>query len=100
MLDKHSFMAHVHANKHTRHIEIWNLLHRLGHAATAREIKDHLGYEDMNAVRPRISEMKDAGLLLLAGERLCPHSKEYVDLYIPYDMVEKIKGVQLKFTGV
>lgn len=34
---------------------------RMGRPVSDREVMDALGYRDMNAVRPRITEMIDAG---------------------------------------
>lgn len=39
---------------------------------TDREIRDALRYSDMNAVRPRISELIDKGALEECGSVICP----------------------------
>lgn len=39
---------------------------------TDREVMIGLGYSDMNAVRPRCTELVDAGSLVEVGERRCP----------------------------
>ena len=39
---------------------------------TDREIKEAMGHADMNAVRPRITELIDAGYLMETGKVKCP----------------------------
>lgn len=39
---------------------------------TDREVMRGLGFSDMNAVRPRVTELVDAGALVEVGERRCP----------------------------
>jgi hypothetical protein len=46
-------------------------LRDLGRAATDREIKDALGYADMNCVRPRITHLLDTGRLAYCGNTVC-----------------------------
>lgn len=41
-------------------------------AATDREVMAGLGYRDMNACRPRLSELISDGLLVEVGARRCP----------------------------
>jgi hypothetical protein len=41
-------------------------------AKTDREIMLGLGYLDMNSVRPRVTELVDAGRLVEVGEKSCP----------------------------
>jgi len=45
-----------------REKEILGVLTKLAHA-TDRQVRDALGFADMNAVRPRITELIEAGLL-------------------------------------
>lgn len=40
--------------------------------ATDREVMQGLGYSDMNAVRPRITEAIGAGALVEVAEKRCP----------------------------
>lgn len=39
--------------------------------ATDREVMQGLGYRDMNAVRPRLSELIEKGMIGEVGERAC-----------------------------
>lgn len=67
-------MSHVHANSiaayyegnsdafNRRETEILRVLGKLGRA-TDRAIRDALGFPDMNAVRPRITELIECGVL-------------------------------------
>lgn len=45
-----------------RENKIIGAIRLLGHA-TDRQVKDHLGFADMNAVRPRITELVQAHVL-------------------------------------
>ena len=47
---------------------------------TDRECLTALGYSDMNAVRPRITELIDSGVLREVGETKCPVTKKRVRL--------------------
>ena len=42
---------------------------------TDRQIKIIMGFEDMNSVRPRITEMIRDGILVEVGETVCPVTK-------------------------
>lgn len=42
---------------------ILDLHRRMNMPMTDRMVKEYLGFEDMNAVRPRINELIDAGML-------------------------------------
>jgi len=46
-----------------RSLEVYSYIEKNGQC-TEREIKDGLGYDDMNAVRPRVTEMIESGLLI------------------------------------
>ncbi len=48
--------------------------------ATDREVMRGLGFVEPNAVRPRISELIDAGLVAECGERLCVTTGQRVRL--------------------
>lgn len=48
--------------------------------ATDREVMRGLGFTDMNAVRPRISELIDARLLVECGEKRCAQTRQVVRL--------------------
>ena len=53
----HSLDSFDTLKKHNREELIYRLFKRENRPMTDREVKDLLGFEDMNAVRPRISEM-------------------------------------------
>jgi hypothetical protein len=46
--------------------------------ATDREVKEKLGYTDMNQVRPRITELLRAGLAIEVSETVCPTTGQTV----------------------
>ena len=46
------------------------ILDALGHdEMTAREIAYKLGFSDLNAVKPRLTEMRDAGIIETCGKK-------------------------------
>lgn len=45
---------------------------------TDREVMRGLGFSDMNAVRPRVTELIEAGRLVEVGERVCPVTRKTV----------------------
>lgn len=45
---------------------------RLHPGTTDRDIRAGLGYADMNAIRPRVTELVEAGKLVEVGARRCP----------------------------
>lgn len=47
---------------------------------TDREVMIALGFGDMNAVRPRISELVEAGIVVEVGNTVCPITKKRVRL--------------------
>ena len=47
---------------------IYGYLQRHG-PSTAEEIRDGLGYKEMNSVRPRLTEMSDKGYIAAVGKR-------------------------------
>lgn len=57
--------------------EVLGAIHQLG-TCTDRQIKDFLGYEEMNSVRPRITELKKLGLVHEAGKIKCPKTGKSV----------------------
>ena len=54
-----------------RRLEVYNWVKANGQA-TDRKIKNSLGYEDMNQVRPRISELVEFGAFKEVGRELDP----------------------------
>lgn len=65
---------------HTRYAEIIKCLRAYTRPLTAREVKRDLGYEDMNCVRPRLSEgVHITKEIIEVGTKLeasGPHQKE------------------------
>ena len=51
-----------------RAADVYEAFVRMGRPVSDREVMDALGYRDMNAVRPRITEMIDAGELIEVGK--------------------------------
>ena len=58
-------------DKETRQRRIMKVVRGAGHPLTDREIKDSLGYVDMNSVRPRVTELVGDGVLVECGKRRC-----------------------------
>jgi predicted ArsR family transcriptional regulator len=61
--------SHEKVDKQTRYDQI---LAAMRGEMTAREVANALGYLDMNAVRPRITELCKEGYLVEAGIRIDP----------------------------
>ena len=59
-----------------------------GGAATDREVKERLGFDDMNMVRPRITSLLDDGLLEEIAQIRCDRTERLVRLV---DLPEKVK---------
>ena len=59
-----------------------------GGAATDREVKERLGFDDMNMVRPRITSLLDDGLLEESAQIRCDRTERLVRLG---DLPEKVK---------
>lgn len=57
MIHQNSLLAHKQLKKNGAHNRILQALHITGRPMTDREIKDFLRAGDMNAVRPRITEL-------------------------------------------
>lgn len=57
--------------------EILGTLTTLGHA-TDRQVRDALGFPDMNAVRPRITELIEAGVLQHVADEIDTVTKRTV----------------------
>lgn len=60
-----------------RSAEILAVLSTLGEASD-RQVCEHLGFTDMNAVRPRVTELLDAGVLEETGCRVDPVTERRV----------------------
>jgi len=55
-----------------KHQVIWDAFHKHSDKLTDRMVKDMLGFEDMNSVRPRITELIKNGYLLESDRAKCP----------------------------
>lgn len=53
-----------------RRAMVWKAL-RLNRPMTDREVMQHLGFSDMNTVRPRVTELIERGLLEERGVKTC-----------------------------
>lgn len=59
-----------------------DILRFMGHdAMTARQIAYGMGYTDLNAVKPRLSEMKEAGTIKAIGKAYDNVTKRKVAVY-------------------
>lgn len=59
-----------------------DILRFMGHdAMTARQIAYGMGYTDLNAVKPRLSEMKEAGTVKVIGKAYDNVTKRKVAVY-------------------
>ena len=59
-----------------------DILRFMGHdAMTARQIAYGMGYRDLNAVKPRLSEMKEAGMGKVSGKSYYNVTKRKVAVY-------------------
>lgn len=73
----------------TRQEVIYNLIRQSKRALSDRQIMEQLGFRDMNAVRPRITEMLRAKLLEEGDEQMDQITNRYVRtvrLYQPRDL--------------
>lgn len=72
MIHQHSIEAYhgeqPRLTRRAQRIVAWLELHP---RKTDREIMRGLGYSDMNSVRPRVTELVDAGALVEVGEKRC-----------------------------
>jgi hypothetical protein len=58
---------------------------------TAREIAGRLGFQDLNAVKPRLTRLKDIHAVCEAGDVRCPVSGKTVSTYA---LVRRLHAVQ------
>ena len=64
----------------TRRYEIYRLLKENG-PMTSDEIMDALGYTSPNSVRPRLTELKQAGILETCGKKLSKCGKVHIAVW-------------------
>jgi len=69
-------------------------LHQLGQA-TDRQLMKHLGFTDMNAVRPRLTELIESGVVTECGSLIDPSTKKRVRIVRLNE--EQTEQVQLDF---
>lgn len=62
-----------------RTVEILGALSQVGRA-TDRQVCEHLGFTDMNAVRPRLTELVKSGVVEEVGRVLDPTTDRHVRL--------------------
>lgn len=60
-----------------REIQVLEVVERMG-KATDREIMLALGFSDMNSVRPRLTQLKEDGVIEEVGDKTCPVTKKTV----------------------
>lgn len=80
-----------------RQAEIFNILQqRSNEVFTDRELKELLHYGDMNAVRPRITEMIKKGIIKEQGTTICNRTNKSVRIVrcIPHDEYERMQKNQ------
>ena len=65
-------------DRNTREIEILGVLDA---PLTAREVAARLGYTDLNTVKPRLTELKNAGLVEVAGTKKDPVTDRRVSVF-------------------
>lgn len=53
---------------------------QLSKEKTDRQVRDEMGFDDMNNVRPRITELVQAGFLTECGKTKCPITNKLVRL--------------------
>jgi hypothetical protein len=75
--------------------EILGTLTKLGHA-TDRQVRDDLGFPDMNAVRPRITELIEAGVLQHVADEIDPATKRTVRVVAICPRFARVSQLQLQ----
>lgn len=71
--------SHAHVNKTARYALILGVLR--GKQMTAREIAYKLGFTDLNAVKPRLTELCQRGRVEVTGKRVDGVTKKKVAVY-------------------
>ena len=71
-MHKNSIVAHRTNRYGDRHRAILAAYQRSDTPLTDRQVKEVLGYDEMNAVRPRINELIDCGALIEMSSSRCP----------------------------
>ena len=65
-------------DKRTRAIDILGVLTE---PMTAREIAERLGFSDLNSVKPRLTELRDAGIVEVVGKKQDPVTDRKVSIF-------------------
>lgn len=68
--------------KAKRYAMILDLLSQYEDGFTSREIKEMLGFDDVNAVRPRLTELEKKGKVKVTGTRYDPITERNVSVYV------------------
>lgn len=71
--------SHARVNKTARYALILGVLR--GKQMTAREIAYKLGFSDLNAVKPRLTELHQRGRVQVTGKRVDGVTKKKVAVY-------------------
>jgi len=79
-MHKNSLKAYGELKSTDRRALIFKVFEYLGYPLTDRDVKDVLGYSDMNYVRPRISELIDEGKIMECGTEIDHETKKHVRL--------------------
>ena len=65
----------------TRATTILKTMESIGRPVTARQLGNELGYRDLNAVKPRITELYQEGKITPAGKAFDKATKRHVTLW-------------------
>lgn len=79
-MHKNSLKAFGELKSTDRRALIFKVFESLGYPLTDRDVKDVLGYTDMNYVRPRISELIHEGKIIECGTEVDRETKKHVRL--------------------
>ena len=75
----------------SRYEQILNCVRQASEPLTDRQIKDKLGYPDLNNIRPRVSELIDYGYLRKHSKRICPVTQIFVRTVTAKEQQDEIK---------
>ena len=73
--------SHKKTDKQTRYNEILNVLHIACNPLTARQIAYRLDYKDLNAVKPRLTELVSMKKVKVAGKEFDKLTQRNVSTY-------------------
>ena len=78
--------------------EVLECLYRMG-KGTARQIKKSMGYDDMNMVRPRLTELKDQLWIVEDHHTKCPVTGKTVAVFKPVQKEQRINLIKEEHSG-